>query len=316
GAAAPARPPRRPGRAAALALARGLAGCVPASGAGRDARSAARPGGSAETGRLPKQAGDPCAGLVGPDGMACVPGGSFVRGRDDGPAEEAPAARVTVSTFFLMRDEVTQQAYRACVEAGVCGRAPPYRGYLGPRQPAVGMTWADADTYCRREGWRLPTEAEWERAAGGPPDTRFPWGDEVPSDPCERAIVRTRAGRGCGRGTTWDVGSRPPGPWGLRDMAGNVWEWVADHGSACYRGCRRSCDEACEGVDPRGLCGGGRRPCPAALGQRLVRGGSWWHPIERATVTARRSVPGANPTHHRFGFRCAADAPGPRSEES
>src|SRR5690606_34177508 len=115
------------------------------------------------------------------------------------------------------------------------------------------------------------------------------------------------AGRGCGTGVTWPVGSRPPGPWGLYDMAGNVWEWVADHHSRCYRGCRRECGAACEGANPRGLCGDPHAPCPEALGQRTVRGGSWWHGVEHASASHRRGVPGANPNPHRFGFRCARD---------
>jgi formylglycine-generating enzyme required for sulfatase activity len=240
--------------------------------------------------------------------MACVPGGTFRRGSDDGPSNQAPAADVTVSTFFLDTHEVTNAEYAECVEAGVCRRLVRFPGYMGARQPAVGMRWADADAYCRWRGKRLPTEAEWERAASGPDDARFPWGGSA-EEPCARAIVRTREGRGCGTGTTWPVGSRDPGPWGLYDMAGNVWEWVADHYSWCYRGCRRECGDDCFGENPRGRCGDPHAECPQSLGHRTVRGGSWWYPIDRATTTSRRGVPGDNPNPHRFGFRCAADLP-------
>src|SRR5690606_11105937 len=214
-----------------------------------------------------------------PEWMACVLGGTFVRGRYDGPKIERPAAEVFVSTFLMDAHEVTNARYAECVEAGVCRRAVRFPGYMDAAQPAVAMRWEDADAYCRWRGKRLPTEAEWERAASGPDDTRYPWGDAA-DDPCERAVVRVRAGRGCGTGVTWPVGSRPPGPWGLYDMAGNVWEWVADHHSRCYRGCRRECGAACEGANPRGLCGDPHAPCPEALGQRTVRGGSWWHGVE------------------------------------
>lgn len=249
----------------------------------------------------------PCPAVI-PEGMACVPGGSFVRGSDDGPPEERPAERVSVSTFLMDTHEVTNAHYRECVDARVCRRSMPFRGYMDAAQPALAMRWEDADAYCAWRDKRLPTEAEWERAASGEADTRFPWGDED-DDPCARAIVRVSRGRGCGREVTWPVGSLPPGPYGLYDMAGNAWEWVADHHARCYRGCNRECGDACSGRDPRGLCGDPHAPCPEALGQRTVRGGSWWYDIDRATVSARRGVPGANPNPHRFGFRCARDVP-------
>ena len=245
-----------------------------------------------------------------PEGMACVPGGAFVRGDDDGPQNERPAAEIRVSTFLLDTHEVQNAQYRECVDADVCQRLTHFPGYMGATQPAVGMRWADADAYCGWRGRRLPTEAEWERAARGPEGTSYPWGDEV-GVPCEMAIVRVREGRGCGTGTTWPVGSRPVGPWGLYDMSGNAWEWVADHASACYRGCARECGDACFGDDPQGRCGDPHAACPQALGQRIVRGGSWWYTIDRATTTSRRSVPALNPNPHRFGFRCALSASPP-----
>lgn len=240
-----------------------------------------------------------------PEDMACIPGGEFVRGSDDGPDNERPAEQVSVSTFLLETREVTNARYTECVTSGECQRLVPFRGYMSAQQPAVGMRWQDADAFCRRLGRRLPTEAEWEFAASGPEHHRYPWGDEVPDRPCDAAIVRIHAGRGCGRETTWPVGSRPAGPYGLYDMAGNVWEWVADHYSWCFDGCARACGADCRGLDPQGPCGGPSEPCPASLGHRTVRGGSWWYRIERATTTGRRGVPGDNPNPHRFGFRCA-----------
>ncbi len=262
---------------------------------------------SAKQGDAPRaRTAAPCPSAGIPEDMACVPGGTFVRGSDDGPELERPAGEVFVSTFLMDTHEVTNARYRECVEAGPCRAPMRYRGYGADDQPVVAMRWADADAYCQWRGRRLPTEAEWERAASGPNDTRYAWGDEV-GDPCEHAIVRVREGRGCGRGTTWPVGSRPPNAWGIYDLAGNAWEWIADHHSRCYRGCSRECGDACFGDDPRGMCGDPHAPCPEALGQRTVRGGSWWFSIERATTTHRRGVPGENPTWHRFGFRCARD---------
>ncbi|MGE0787770.1 MAG: formylglycine-generating enzyme family protein [Sandaracinaceae bacterium] len=242
-----------------------------------------------------------------PDGMACIPGARFVRGSDTSEENQRPAAEVAVSTFLLDTHEVNNANYRACVEAGPCRRLTHFPDYMSAEQPAVGMRWVDADAYCTFRGKRLPTEAEWERAAHGDlTGGAYWWGDDD-SDPCARAIVRTAAGRGCGTGVTWAPGSRPPGPFGLYDMVGNVWEWVADHYSWCFAGCARECGDACLGRDPRGACGDPHAECPQALGHRTVRGGSWWYGIERATATSRRGIPGENPNPHRFGFRCAAD---------
>jgi formylglycine-generating enzyme required for sulfatase activity len=234
-----------------------------------------------------------------PDGMACISGGAFVRGDDRDP-HARPAERVEVSTFLLDVREVTNAEWSACAEAGVCGRLRRFAGYLGASQPAVAMRWDEAAAYCARRGARLPTEAEWERAASGDADTRYPWGD-ARGRGCEHAIVQTDEGPGCGRGTTWPVGSRAAGAFGLHDMAGNVWEWTADAWTPCYRGCEGACGDACSGRDPTGPSGDARL--------RVVRGGSWWHGIERATVSSRRGVPASNPNPHRFGFRCAMSLP-------
>jgi sulfatase modifying factor 1 len=250
----------------------------------------------------PDPASPPAAdACTAPPDMACVPAGAFPRGSDREP-NELPIEAVRVSAFWMDRHEVTNAQYAECVAAGACQPAFPYRAFRAPSQPVVAMDWSDADAYCRFRGKRLPTEAEWERAARGPEATTFPWGEARPRD-CSLAQVRDARGPGCGADTTLPVGSLPAGHFGLFDMAGNVDEWVADWYAPCYRGCDGECGDACGGEDPRGPCGGaleceGRR-------LRVVRGGSWWWPLEHATGTYRRGKPPINRVHHRYGFRCA-----------
>lgn len=232
--------------------------------------------------------------------MACVRGGWFERGSEREP-NEGMVARVFVSTFLMDRHEVTNALYAECVDAGVCERPFPYREFRRPQQPVVAMHWRDADAYCRWRDARLPTEAEWERAARGPDNTVYPWGDEATS--CVYANVKDNRGHGCGTEITHEVGALPAGHWGLFDMAGNVDEWVADWYSSCYAGCDAECGGACEGENPRGPCAGAEE-CPGHR-LRVVRGGSWWWPISHATGTYRRGKPPVNTVHHRYGFRCA-----------
>ncbi len=250
----------------------------------------------------------PCA--APPAGMACIPGGFFLRGSDRGPRHARPQARIWLQTFYMDQTEVTVAAYRVCVAAGACRpQRTNYRDFSRPRQPKVGVSWFAARRYCRAQGKHLPTEAEWEKAARGSDGRRYPWGDEPAS--CARAIIRDRRGRSCGvpkrfghpdKGRTFVVASRPPNPYGLYDMAGNSWEWVADWYSPSYRRCGR----ACLGRDPRGPCGG-RDRCPGH-DRRVVRGGSWYWGADRATTTFRRAHTPHNRPYHHFGFRCAASA--------
>ena len=238
-----------------------------------------------------------------PADMACVHGGTFLRGDDDDPVA-APAASVTVATFLMDRREVSNAEYAECVAAEVCEPAFPFRAFGEPELPAVAMRWADARAYCAWKDKRLPTEAEWERAARGPDNTTWPHGDERAG--CDRVHVRDGRGHGCGTELTRAVGTLPPGHWGLHDMAGNVDEWVQDWFSECYGGCPGECGEACVGTDPRGPCGGADE-C-AGRNRRVVRGGSWWWGEHFATGTRRRGKPPSNAAHHRYGFRCARDA--------
>lgn len=240
--------------------------------------------------------------------MVCISGGWFVRGTDEGQEKARPKQKVWVQTFYMDRYEVTVRKFEDCVEAGDCEPAETnYSDFSRKLQPKNGVSWFDARAYCRAQGKRLPTEAEWEKAARGTDGRTYPWGEEPAT--CERAVIKNEEGRSCGVekstgkakvGRTFAVGSRPPNPYGLYDMAGNSWEWVLDWGSESYA----ACGDACRGVDPRGPCDG-ESPCEGHY-RRVVRGGSWYWPGRQARTFYRRfHFPDNDPYHH-FGFRCAS----------
>lgn len=201
---------------------------------------------------------------------------------------EAPRRREWTAAYGIDRTEVTHEAYQSCVSAGRC---PPPRtsaehpGLAGPRMPVTGLRWDEAQTYCRFVGGRLPTEAEWERAARGRRSHRFPWGRLYNS----RVANHGRSPEGQddedGFALAAPVGSFPEGasPYGLLDVAGNAWEWTASPPRP---------DDVGPGAD--------------ATVYRVVRGGSWMQPAETLRVTHRIWVP---TVEHRsdLGFRCAYD---------
>ena len=170
----------------------------------------------------------PADGMV----MVHVPGGTFQMGSDesdpDAEVEEFPQHAVTLDAFWIDQTEVTNTQYRQCVEAGVC-QAPPeacdYGGYVHEHRadhPVLCVDWSGAAAYCEWAGARLPTEAEWEYAARGPDSAIYPWGNSPPD-----STLLNYAGI---VDDTTEVGSYPDGAsWcAALDMAGSVWEWVAD----------------------------------------------------------------------------------------
>lgn len=249
----------------------------------------------------------PCAEAP-PAGMACVPGGPFLRGTDTGQESARPQQTVWLQTFYMDVDEVTNAQYEACVKAKKCNPAGPlYRDFSRPQQPINGLNWFDAVKYCEAHGKRLPSEAQWEKAARGPDGELYPWGNAPAT--CERAVIKDERGRSCGvkkrgqhpeNGRTFEIGTRPAGRYGLRDMAGNSYEWVYDWFSPSYA----ACGDACAGVDPLGPCEG-KSPCKGHR-QRGVRGGSWYWGADHATGFYRRAYQPSNKPAHHFGFRCAA----------
>jgi formylglycine-generating enzyme required for sulfatase activity len=158
--------------------------------------------------------------------MAGLPGGSYVMGQKEGT--------VTVQPYCLDATEVTTAAYAACVKAGDCTAEGTTEGSgcnAGKegrgRHPMNCVDWKQANSFCKAQGKRLPTEQEWEWAArGGDAARKFPWGNEAPDDPEDRACWS--GGTEGDRDGTCAVGSFPTGNgrFGHKDLAGNVWEWT------------------------------------------------------------------------------------------
>lgn len=207
-----------------------------------------------------------------------IPAGAFQMGCDpNNPAEngcsepwqtdEQPLHMVYLDAYYIDKYEVTNVRYKACVDGGGCTAPQRSDSYSRPfyygndtyaNYPVIHVTWHQAHTFCSWAGKRLPTEAEWEKAARGPNDTRkYPWGNEEPS--C--SFVNYRGQLGDCISDTDQIGSYPAGasPYGVMDMAGNVWEWVNDWYDEDYYSV--STDS-----NPRG---------PAVGTRRVMRGGSW-----------------------------------------
>ena len=176
--------------------------------------------------------------------MVLVPAGEFWMGcsrRDSScDGDEKPGRKVYLDAFEIDRTEGTVAQYRACVEAGRCPhpQTDEYRNWGKSGRddhPINGVSWSDANTYCRWAGKQLPTEAQWEKAARGTDGRVYPWGDEKAS--CRYAVMDD-GGSGCRTFGTMPVGSKPAGasPYGALDMAGNVLEWTADWYAKHYYG--------------------------------------------------------------------------------
>ncbi len=227
--------------------------------------------------------------------MIRVPAGNFLMGScpDDADAEgdEMPLHSIYLDTFWIDRTEVTNAQYSQCVQAGVC-RALYYASnpnFNSATQPAVAINWNDAAAFCRWAGKQLPTEAQWEKAARGTDGRLYPWGNERVT--CERAVIKAENNEGCGTPAPWSVDSKPGdiSPYGALDMAGNVWEWVADwYDPVYYKNSPPS--------NPKG---------PNSGTNRVIRGGSWVNDYKWARAAHRHSMP---PIYDNvdLGFRCAA----------
>ena len=229
------------------------------------------------------------------DGMVevYVPAGEFMMGSNSGDSDESPVHKVTLDAFWIDQTEVTNAMYQQCMDAGICSEPqetssvthdsyfdnPNFADY-----PVVYVTWYDAVSYCEWAGGRLPTEAEWEKAARGDDSRIYPWGDESPT--------MNLANFGDNLGDLAKVGSYPDGasPYGALDMAGNAYEWVFDRYDAEYY-----------------LSSPSDNPTGSATGtQRVLRSASF-NTGESIIRAANRGRYAPDVTGDDDGFRCIRD---------
>lgn len=247
-----------------------------------------------------------------PEGMALIPAGGYLAGGDPETGykeclkhaqscdlewfeHEGPSYWLWIGKFYLDKYEVSQRAFEE-----VMGTNPSK--FKGDNLPVERVLWTEANRYCQKIGKRLPTEAEWEKAAKGGKNTIYPWGDEVESgranfcDTLCKKFIRVNHFDD-GYQETAPVGSYPPNGYGLYDMAGNVWEWVSDWYSPGYYKERPH-------RNPKGPFYGQDIHVPGM--KKVLRGGSWGNNAA-AMRTATRSW-AHNSRVSRRGFRCAIDA--------
>lgn len=226
--------------------------------------------------------------FIGRDGarMVLVPSGEFQMGAPVGANRERPAHKVYLDAFYMDKREVTNALYGRFVretgyKAPKCWDDPEWNV---PDRPVVGVSWYDAKAYAEWAGERLPTEAEWEKAArGGLEEQEYPWGNEFARGYANYAGVDGR--------DRWEnispVGRFPPNGYGLYDMSGNVWEWCADWYDKDYY-----------------MSSPIRNPLgPGSGTYRVVRGGGWGSFPSELRVAHRSSDYPTNGNYYR-GFRC------------
>lgn len=235
--------------------------------------------------------------------LALVPAGSFLMGsnpkrdpiaaRESWSKDEQPQHTVTLPAFEIARFPVTVAEYACFVHAGHHEPTDWQRQQSRPEHPVVSVNWYDAVAYAAwlahstGEHWRLPTEAEWEKAARGTDSRIYPWGDSFDKARCNTSESRIK--------TTTPVGSDPTGasPYSAQDMAGNVWEWTSSH------------------FLPYPYAVASEHEDAACAQKHVVRGGSWYNNAQLARAAYRSLHHKSIDFYNNFGFRLVRAVPNP-----
>ncbi|MCB9079270.1 MAG: SUMF1/EgtB/PvdO family nonheme iron enzyme [Anaerolineaceae bacterium] len=232
--------------------------------------------------------------------MVLVPAGSFTMGSNSGQTDERPAHTVYLDAFYMDQYEITNQQYALCVDADVCEPPPWPDSYIRDNYydnsedygdyPVIGISWEQAKTYCKWREARLPTEAEWEKAARGTDERTYPWGELIT---CKVANYGGASGDGCTGDTT--LGNNYPtgiSPYGVYDLGGNLIEWVDDWYDSNYYA--------------KGLSENPKGPVDGTY--KVLRGGSW--ALDAIDVrTSDRSYDTTYAQFNHLGFRCVSSSP-------
>ena len=237
-----------------------------------------------------KQSQEKSVSTKPPEGsMVSIPAGEFTMGSHDGDADERPAHKVQVNAFSMDVYEVTVRQYAEFLRAEGFHSPLDWKTMNQPthqKYPVANVDWADAAAYCKWAGKRLPTEAEWEKAARGTDGRLYPWGNDPPT-PLHANYGKTGSHN---YEALAPVGTFENGksPYGIYDMAGNVWEWVSDWYDTDYY--KNSPQQNPEG--------------PSTGGFKVIRGGAWNTSARNLRSSDRYWDPPSFRSLYFPGFRC------------
>lgn len=217
--------------------------------------------------------------------MLLIPAGPFQMGSRESESER-PQTTINLPAYYIGKEPVTNAQFRQFVHQTHYDAAGDWEAYSdkwGPQAPVVNVSWADANAYCQWAGVRLPTEAEWEKAARGTDGRKYPWGNNWDSSRCRSSVGAPAAGPG-------PEGAFPSGisPFGCLDMVGSVWQWC----SSKYQPYPYSASD-------------GREEPGGTEDKRVMRGGSWYNVIPEVFRVTHRVASNPGDYGNNIGFRVA-----------